>query len=853
MNKPLNKLDELKSFIEYKFSTRAKKCRFLWINDNEALVDYQTGIIWARDPKNTGEYHYNTTIPKLELYNYDWKLPTEKILKHVHNFPKNIREKLFNGRNYWLCLTDECSQVVRNFDLGSNNYGFIVHTIRSKHILNTLIELVKNHQVKISSHNAPDNNIAPDLYAYFISADYSRSRLPKLSESDLTDRQNGGLWELYGVPENDLHNLKVRARNPELDIKNQMITIDFGTSSSVVAYEDDKGRENLLRIGVADFFQAPKAQDFENPTVLEFINFPEFLKAWQSVAHLPNVNWNDVRCSHEARQNLRNNDSQPQIVGSILPKLKQWALRDNLDSVHFCDQVHLQQDYKLAPLQELNPERGKKMTVDSQYQFDPIELYAWFLGLNINWRKRGIFLRYGMTFPVGYDRDVKDKILASFRRGLLRSLPESLMSSERINEFSVKEIASEPAAFAAAAMIALNIEPSEQGVAYGVFDFGGGTADFDFGKYRLPDDDEADEYEEVFEHFGASGDKFLGGENLLENLAYLTFVENLEQLRSQKIIFTQPLDSKPLLGAEMLISSSQAAYTNTQMLIAKLRRYWEAGEESDTGTLPIALLDRDGNKQSLDLLVPYDKLAHYLEDRISKGIGNFLTAMKTAFAENVPNTVHILLAGNACRSDWVGQFFFDEENNEIQTFQQQAKAIFGNSVPKFEIHPPLSNESGEDDQSQLDTAIPTTKTGVALGALRLRAGNGVKVINHNITASSGNAPFKFYVGRFVRKVFQPSILRGSTYGVWTKLGVVSEGVFNLGYTSAERATSGELRQGDSEVGFKPLDFVVSGEHKHYVFAQVISPTEIELCTSTVDDANYVAQHHSDNQRTLRLD
>jgi hypothetical protein len=78
-----------------------------------------------------------------------------------------------------------------------------------------------------------------------------------------------------------------------------------------------------------------------------------------------------------------------------------------------------------------------------------------------------------MTFPVAYPIEVKDKILASFRRGLMRSLPESLIADEQFNQFSVREWASEPAAYAAAALEKLNIEPTEQGVAYAVFDFGG--------------------------------------------------------------------------------------------------------------------------------------------------------------------------------------------------------------------------------------------------------------------------------------------------------------------------------------------------------------------------------------------
>ncbi|MEG0386567.1 MAG: hypothetical protein RR642_17670, partial [Solibacillus sp.] len=117
-------------------------------------------------------------------------------------------------------------------------------------------------------------------------------------------------------------------------------------------------------------------------------------------------------------------------------------------------------EYQLKPLTEYNPVKGKAIELSNTYpELDPIEIYAWFLGMNINWRARGIFLNYYLTFPVEYPNDVKAKILAAFRRGLQRSLPEALLYDEKINDFSVEELASEPAAFAAAALERLEIEP----------------------------------------------------------------------------------------------------------------------------------------------------------------------------------------------------------------------------------------------------------------------------------------------------------------------------------------------------------------------------------------------------------
>jgi len=54
------------------------------------------------------------------------------------------------------------------------------------------------------------------------------------------------------------------------------------------------------------------------------------------------------------------------------------------------------------------------------------------------------FLEYYLTFPIKYQRTEKDKILASFARGLQRSLPLTLIhQGEALTKFVVKEIASD--------------------------------------------------------------------------------------------------------------------------------------------------------------------------------------------------------------------------------------------------------------------------------------------------------------------------------------------------------------------------------------------------------------------------
>ena len=848
-----------------------RQSRFFWLDQQKFLVNTQAKLIWNANPAQANTRYSTSSPPAMPSFLglSNWSLPT---IKQIRAFSRHSANPLYQSnyrlweQRYWQALenhrpvgidldifckstrrTDGCIITLNKTFQNQSLERFLFWAMENKFSISTLSEPQKDLLVKLYDSDS--------LQALYENIDYNRCRLPKLDHHRFTDIHQG-LWEFVGLPENLLLEQGVRARNPALDIRAGNIGIDFGTSSTVVAYEDENGRARLLRVGVDNFYAEAQPEHYENPTILEFFDFDAFLQAWQQNAYQPLVSWNDVHCSHEALCHLRNNNSDPKVVSAILGKIKQWALREAEDiRVRFSDFDH-GKEHELAPLTLRNPVKGAKLTVNPQDPFDPIELYAWFLGLNINWRARGIFLKYYMTFPVAYPKEVKEKILSSFRRGLLRSLPEALSNnSEAMEQFEVIERASEPAAYVAAAMPAHKIEPTEEGVAYAVFDFGGGTTDFDFGYYRWATEQEEEAgIETVFEHFEAAGDKFLGGENLLENLAYRVFRDNLNICREKQISFTRPLDAEDFTGSEMLLEKTQAAYTNTLMLMSKLRSFWEQGSRENTGAIKMEFINRNGNKVDCDFTFPYDELQDYLERRISLGIENFLIAMKKAFGDQLPKQVHILLAGNSSRSRLVTDSFGlipepkeNEASDDIaQTRCDITKAtiemVFGDHCPEMIAHAPLA--ANKDNE-----AIPTAKTGVALGILRLCPGSSVKVINHATHTSNGEAPFSHYVGRIHRKKFQVGIHRNASYQEWHKIGVVVEGVFNLFHTQSNLAHSGNMEEGHTELYKKRIDFA-GNSNGHAVFARAIKPNVIELCTAPNQEA--VTAGQANNIKELAL-
>lgn len=868
-----------------------KSVRFWYIKDAQGketmILDSKMGLLWDANP--TASCSYRSSIDydgiKKNICGLSFaQVPTGQQLRGIlenNSFPLQNGSRRINGKYNWVIKSGHVD--IDNFYTSSSYHGnFLLLNDDFESKLEKLIKHALSHNWKFTAYAGADDKLKaeqqlinclatlransdqnPSLDRVWENVDYISTRLDKLDSLRFTDLDQG-MWEFYAPPalqekyskvESDI---SVRARNPELDIQDSSsVAIDFGTSSTVVAIRKN-GRDELLRIGMQakDFKRSEITEnDFENPTILELLDIQQLLQAWHSESYRPLVDWSTVHCSHEARTRLRTNDADPVIVGSMFARLKQWALRDaHQAKVRITDSKN-KYEFEFEPLTEHNPVKGQAITLGEKYpKLDPIELYAWFLGMNINWRVRGIFLKYYMTFPVAYPSEVKQKILASFRRGLQRSLPESLVYSERFNEFSVQELASEPAAFAAAALRTLKIEPSKEGTAYAVFDFGGGTTDFDYGIYREPNSEEYDiGFDDVIEHFGSSGDKFLGGENLLENMAYLVFKENQNICREKEISFTKPLDAESFVGSERLISQTQAAYTNTTLLMSKLRPFWESGaiDEMNSGALHLKLLNRQGKRVDCEIVVNQDALLGYLRSRILTGLVGFFTALKSSFEKQqgkLPESVHILLGGNSSRSRIVLGLFGKLDDSDAKAlhemYTKEIEKIFDGQIPEFIVHEPL-------ESSTQNPFKANTKTGVALGLLKVAPGETLKVINH-AESTNEDSPFQFYVGSHRRDVLVVGINRGDAYHEWKELGRVRQGIFPLLYTTLPQAESKDgMSRGSQGLYEKNLEFSGNDSQSKLVFARIISPDTIELgLAESLEEANRRIQDV--RQITLRV-
>lgn len=412
---------------------------------------------------------------------------------------------------------------------------------------------------------------------YLLNCEKIRCDMDKYPEALITGTDSdAGLWNFwtdaepqYGFPLPD--GLKITARDPNADIvEDGIIAIDFGTSSTVVVRRNQNGIPIQMSIG--------KDNKYENPTLIKIFSLEQFMKAYKARDGRPHTKWEDLWVSHAVYNIFAGKSLKEEEVSSILYQIKQWAANDKKNTV-----IKPVNDAELTTLKSLTD------ILDSE-DFNPIEIYAYFIGLYINNRQKdhGIYLNYYMSFPAAYDKNTKKNIRESFERGLKKSIPASVFKDGK-HELKVYMEVSEPEAYAAEALFWLGFSPADgQPVNYAIFDFGGGTSDFAYGYWKKPSEEDRESFTFVLENKTTDGDKYLGGENLLEGLAFTVFAdqENLKKLddvytnQGYKCKFNYGIPEQEMAGVPTgYLSDQQPAKKNMREMAEEMRKYWENGEK----------------------------------------------------------------------------------------------------------------------------------------------------------------------------------------------------------------------------------------------------------------------------------
>jgi hypothetical protein len=310
-------------------------------------------------------------------------------------------------------------------------------------------------------------------------------------------------------------------------------------------------------------------------------------------------------------------------------------------------------------------------------------------------------------------------------------------------------------------------------------------------------------------------------------LVYASFQQNLAILRDARIQFTKPIDATTFVGSEAFIAPTQAAQTNSVMLAAKLRPFLESDDCKLEPQIKLDLIDTDGNKKTCELGLDALALDDLLANRIRGGVEAFfynLAQLRSELPSGPP--IHILLAGNGCRSRHI-KALFDPENS---TWSELLVQAFGDNPPDIIVHPPLPMDDA-------NPHAPTAKTGVALGLLRLVPGENTLLVDHVNQRNDGQAPFAWFVGRMRRRQFDPVLMQGAAYGTWSEIGALQQNVFNLYVSASPRAHKG-LPEGDPELNKYRIEFAAAPADAR-LFARATGPNTIELVAAldqnSIDD------------------
>ncbi|GHS06525.1 hypothetical protein VN0802_05170 [Helicobacter pylori] len=365
-----------------------------------------------------------------------------------------------------------------------------------------------------------------------------------------------------------------------------------------------------------------------------------------------------------------------------------------------------------------------------------------------------------------------------------KSLPRHVFDDEKTaKNFKVELRASEPCAYAISALKSYGFDKSaklDKPIYYGVFDFGGGTTDFDFGKWEKSTNPK---FAYKMTHFSSGGDKYLGGENLLEWLAFEVYAQNFQTLQEKDIVIAKPnYDGINEQRFGSFMQKSSGACLNLQTIASNLHGFLEnldahiieAIEENEEFEIKgfekgskITLFDRNGKEvEENELKIDYKELLELLKSKIDDGVANFFAGFSKVMAENIDNqcrAFHIFLGENASKSVLVKQAFENAKEKQLKAYKQMAsKDDF-----TFILYEPLGTEESDKQILELtgkdafetwgSYVKPTCKTGVAFGLLESRNKAG----GIEMPSIDANPVFKYDLGVEKEGKFHAKISRDS--------------------------------------------------------------------------------------------
>ena len=507
----------------------------------------------------------------------------------VKDFLENINNNEFVNKTI---DAEEFSNLLQSY----NSIKEYTDVKDGKLVLNTETDNFKAYSNRVNKspvfgyeYASSDINQEPinRIRSAILKSDKYRAKLNEYDAAQLTNPE-GGNWDLYEAladisrekrkPE-DISYLPLNeawtVRPPVCDIAKQAICgIDFGSSSTVIALRPPSGKKVSTHLLCVGSNKDDQADEYKNPTLIEFKKYANFFTAYSEREGRPFTCINDLPVSHLALNNLKQNLGQGNISYAIFNNLKLWC--QNCRTVrYFRDNLGKGESIRIEQYENLK-----------EGDFDPIEIYAYYLGLYVNNMQpgNGIVLKYVLSYPINFSSEIKEKIKKSFERGLKKSLPPSILRNEEVmKDFTVCLGASEPTSFAITALsrdsYSVFSDARKDKVAYAVFDFGGGTTDFDYGLAAKCNRRE-DGCNLWLKSLDSGGDPDLGGEHIVDLIGYEIYKNNIDDIRKsgKHIWIKHPAGAVYDYTMRNYVYQADqckdVCYLNSYQLAAKFKDYW---------------------------------------------------------------------------------------------------------------------------------------------------------------------------------------------------------------------------------------------------------------------------------------
>ncbi len=609
-----------------------------------------------------------------------------------------------------------------------------------------------------------------------------------------------GVLRKSGRPDKEVAPPIVVKRDPKRDIRGDWVVIDVGAKSITVAARAERGVPELIRIGTTEPVKRPA--DYENPSEVSFVHLKNTLRAWRERVIQPHVRFDDARVGFGVAALDGDRPLTLQRAASTLtalPLVREWTE----DQRPYRFRGHNDPD-TAESLKKPAPPVIDEDGIGAHDPFDPIELYAYQIGLHVNHRLRGITNKYLICMPTGWSPERRRSVLVAMRRGIFRSLPAGMLEFHELDKLIVADAGPSALCFVANAYRAFSALPTSGPITFGVFEAGASEAGIVFGILREPSNEEKKEgFSLIIEHLDGTSIPWFGAERLLHRLAYRVYADHVSDMMDLGVPFEQPREEQLIPGAEQLLAPSPEARANTRILKEAVRPLFE-GDPTYRLPTSVKLGGTDGVVKDVRLALSRQALKQIVDAWFLAGVEEFSHHAAAAMQR---------LARGADPYEGLRIFLGGRLTMHTGLQDMLTKAFPANvRIHKFR----------EPDRTNLNAV--TVKTATAVGALSMRLDR----IGVTRRAEERDA-FRYRVGRArhgqLSDVLEPSV----EYDAWREMGPCTKPQVDLLFMQADY--DGEVAADDPRVMRVECDLGPDSVGRR-VFLRAVGTHRIEVSAAT---------------------